>query len=182
MKKVTLILVFFYYSFTYSQYKIFEENKENHVLKTNYSSIMYKKTKDIDPILHLYVFIDIDNQSIYKKKIKNFIFKNKIKNSIFYFVKCPSYYINDQEKEQFFLNFMCTILGEKKMIDSDLIIITKKNITNEYESERLKKLEFDKIILEKNLTNENLCQNYLNEINQLIINPSLNEIYKLIKH
>lgn len=180
MKRIFLILLLFYSIFLHSQYKVFEEKKNDTILKINYSNIMYKKTKGIDPILNLYVFIDTNNQNINKEKIRKFILKNKIRNSIFYFVESSSHYKTNVEKEHFFLSFMCKILSEKKMIDSDLIIISNKNITNQYESERLKKIEFEKNALEKNFNESNLCKNYLNEINKLIINPDLNEIYKIL--
>ena len=172
----------FYSAFVYSQYEVVEENRSDTTLKANYSNIMYRKIKGIDSILELYVLIDVNDQDKIKEQVKKFILKNKIKNSIFYFVKSPSYCIDDKEKELFFLNFMCTILGEKKMIDSNLIIISNKNIVTQYESERLNKLEFDKKSLIENFNKSYLCQSYLNEISKLIINPSLNKIYKLIKH
>jgi hypothetical protein len=180
MKKIVLILGLFCSTFVYSQYKIVEETKYDSNLKTDYSSIMYIKQKVIDPVLYLYVFIDVYNQNNIRKEIKKIISKNKLKNSTFYFVKIPSNCKDDKEKAHFFLNFMCTILGEKKMIDSDLIILSNNNITSEYESERLKKAEFEKNALEKNLKGSNFCKNYLNEVNRLIINPNVNEINKIL--
>ena len=182
MKKIILTIFLLSSIFVRSQYKIVEEIKYDSDLKTNYSNIMYLNLKDkvIDPVVYVYVFVDVYYQNNFRNEIKKNIAKNKLKNSVFYFVKSPSYCKDDSEKELFFLNFMCEILGRKKLIDSDLIIISNKNITAGYEAERLRKLEFNKNALKLNFSESKLCHSYLNEINKLVINPSINEIYNLI--
>jgi len=179
MKKIIFILLFFFVNnLGYSQYNIVEEKKYDTSLKVNYSNIMYKNIKVINPIIYLYVVIDNSNEEDLKKQLRLAMIKNKIKNSIFYFVKYPPTILNKTQKENFFLNFMCSILAEKKMIDSDFILITDSDVTTLYENVRLRKLEYNRKGI---IDNNDNCKSYLNEINTVFISKKKNHIIKFIK-
>ena len=155
------VLVFIFCVNMYSQKttceKISIENQE-----IDYLFISSKSNSNTFQI----IIVDNEFEKDNLKKIVKRCSKKRENIGSIYFVAIPKEFKNVEEK--FILEFICSILSKKKLIDKEMNLITNKNYSSFYEETRIK-------------NNGKYKNSFLNKVNKLSIIDSVENICDFIE-